>query len=192
MREQLEGRLKWERTQGGIAFYVPVRRGPSTAGYALLVVVWLTIASIHYWHLFSGPRSDTPERTLELVAIAIYVFGFFVFLGWAAWTATGETVVMLDSDEMKIQRRIVGIELTTQNYRTNEIRNIRFVKPVRFWALRSDTDPSTSKIQFVTTNGFHTFGRGIAESEARALIERMGEVYRFPRSGETYYGAVAR
>lgn len=192
MLETLEGRLKWERTAQGILVSVPVRRGPSLAGYALLVVVWLTIASIHYWHLFSSPTADTPERTLQFAAIAIYVFGFFLFLAWLLWTATGETMVMLDSEELRIQRRVIGIDVSTSTYRTSDIRNVRFVRPTPFWALRSDTDPSTSKIQFVTTRGFHSFAKGIGESEAAALIERMVEIYRFPRSGESYYGAVAK
>lgn len=192
MREMLEGRLEWERTPGGIVVAIPVRRGPSTAGYALLVVVWLTIASVHYWHLLSGNRIDSSQYPLELIAVAIYVFGFFFFLGWLMWTVTGETLVMLSATELTIQRRVLGIEVATRRHFNSDIRNIRFVRPKQFWALRADTDPSTSKIQFVTSHGFHTFGKGIGETEAVALIERMMEVYPFPRSGERYYNAVVR
>jgi hypothetical protein len=192
MREMLEGRLEWERTPEGILVSIPVRRGPSTAGYALLVIVWLTIASVHYWHLLSGNHIDSSQYTLELAAIAIYVFGFFFFLGWLAWTVTGETLVMLDHNELKVQKRALGIEVATRTYRNSDIRNIRFIRPKQFWALRADTDPSTSKVQFVTTHGFHVFGKGIGETEAIALIERMMEIYPFPRSGERYYNAVVR
>lgn len=192
MREMLEGRLEWERTPEGIVVSIPVRRGPSTAGYALLVIIWLTIASVHYWHLLSGSHVDSQQYTLELVAVTIYVFGFFFFLGWLAWTVTGETLVLLDHNELKIQKRVVGIEVATRTHRNSDIRNIRFVRPKQFWALRADTDPSTSKIQFVSTQGFQAFGKGIGETEAVALIERMMEVYPFPRSGERYYNAVVR
>lgn len=192
MQEQLEGRLKWERSPTGMVVSIPVRRGPSTAGYALLVLIWLAIASVHYWHLLSSNRPDNADYTMELIAIGIYVFGFLLFLGWLAWSVTGESVLILDSDELKIQKRALGIDVATRKFRTSDIRNIRFVRPRQFWALRSDTDPSTSKIQFVTSTGFQSFAKGIAESEAAALIERMSEIYRFPRGGETYYGAIAK
>jgi hypothetical protein len=192
MLEQLEGRLKWERTADGIFVSIPVRRGASTIGYAMLVLVWITIASVHYWHLFSQPRGDAPNMTLQLIAIGLYVFGFFVFIAWGLWAVTGETVLILDSSEMKIQQRILGIDFSTRKYRTNEAWNFRFVKPVRFWALRADTDPGTSKIQFNSPKGAQSFGKGIAESEAKALIERMVEVYRFHRSGDSYHGAFSQ
>jgi hypothetical protein len=192
MQEILEGRLEWERTPGRIAVSIPVRRGPSTAGYAFLIVVWLTIASVHYWRLLSGNHLDSSQYTFELVAVAIYVFGFFFFLGWLAWTVTGETVVTLDAGELTIQKRALGIEISTQTHQNTDIRNIRFVRAKQFWALRADTDPSTSKIQFVTNHGFHTFGKGIGETEAAVLIERMIELYPFPKSGERYYNAVLR
>jgi hypothetical protein len=192
MEEILEGRLECEHTPGRIVVSIPVRRGPSAFGYALLVIVWLTIASIHYYHLLSGNHIDSTQYTLELAAVAIYVFGFFIFLGWLAWVGTGETVVTLDVAEFRIQKRALGIELSTHKFLNRDIRNIRYVKPKKFWALRADTDPSTSKIQFVTTNGFHTFGRGIGEAEATALIEAMMEIFPFPKSGERYYSAALR
>src|SRR5579863_4265615 len=77
MQETLEGRLKWERTPGGILVSIPVRRGASTVGYVLLVLIWITIASVHYWHLFTQPRLDSPEAMYQLIAIGIYVLGFF-------------------------------------------------------------------------------------------------------------------
>jgi hypothetical protein len=192
MQEMLEGRLEWERAPGRILVSIPVRRGPSTAGYALLIVVWLTVASIHYWHLLSSNRLDSSQYKFEVVAVAIYVFGFFFFLGWLAWTVTGETHVILDASRLTVQKRALGIELSTQTHQNGDIRNIRFVRPKQFWALRADTDPSTSKIQFVTDHGFHSFGKGIGESEASVLIERMMEIYPFPKSGERYYNAVLR
>jgi hypothetical protein len=192
MQDTLEGRLKWERTPGGIFVSIPVRRGASTAGYALLVLLWLTIASVHYWHLFTNPRLDSPRVLFQLIAIGIYVLGFFFFLGWLAWTVTGETVLLLDSDEMKIQQRAMGIELSSRKFRTSDVHSFNFVRPKHFWALRADTDPSSSRIRFSVGGKFHYFARGISETEAYALVERMVEIYRFPGSGEQYWGAVAK
>jgi len=192
MVETLEGRLKWERTPGGIHVSIPVRRGPTTAGYVVLVIIWLTIASVHYWHLFSSPSIDSPRLMLQVIAVGIYVIGFFIFLGWVAWTVTGETVLDLDSNQMRIQLRALGIDLSSRSFPTREVHSFNYVRPRQFWALRADTDPSTSRIRFTVKGKYHYFARGVSQSEAFALVERMVEIHRFPGSGEQYWGAVAK
>ena len=169
-----------------------MRRGASTAGYAALILLWLTIASIHYWHLFSGPHFDSPDEIYQLIAIAIYVVGFVIFLIWLAWTSTGETVVTVDPNQMVIQKRALGIEVASETYRTVDVHSFNFVRPKPFWALRADTDPSSSRIRFTVSGKYHYFARGVSEAEAFALVERMVEVHRFPGSGEQYWGAVAK
>lgn len=190
--DKLEGRVKWERTPGGILIVVPVRRGASTAGYAALVLIWLTIASVHYWHLFNNPRLDGTAETYILIAIVIYIVGFLIFLGWLAWTATGETVLVLDQNDMKLQNRALGIEISSRTFRTMDVHSFNYVRPKQFWALRADTDPSSSRIRFTAGGKYHYFARGVTEAEAFALVERMVEVHRFPGSGEQYWGAVAK
>jgi len=192
MQETLEGRLKWERSPDGIQVSIPVRRGASTVGYIFLVLIWLTIASIHYWHLFTQPRDDSPEAIYQFIAILLYLFGFFFFLGWVAWTATGETILVLDSGGMTLQKRVLGIEVSSRSFRNNEVHSFNYIRPRPFWALRSDTDPSSSRIRFMAGGKYHYFARGVSESEAFALVERMVQVYRFPGSGEQYWGAVAK
>lgn len=192
MLETLSGRLKWERTPGGVMISIPVRRGASTIGYAALVVVWLTIASVHYWHLFTQPRMDSPDAIYQLIAIAIYVVGFFFFLGWIAWATTGETVMLLDEGRMTLQQRVLGIEIATRTFNNHEVHSFSYIRPKSFWAMRADTDPSSSRIRFSAGGKHHFFAKGISESEAFALVERMVEIYRFPGSGEQYWGAVAK
>ena len=190
--ETLEGRLKWERTPYGISITIPVRRGASTAGYAALVLLWLTIASVHYWHLFSSSHVDAPAEIYQLIAIGIYIVGFVIFLFWFTWTATGETVVTVDPTQMKIQKRALGIEVASEIYPTPDVHSFNFVRPKPFWALRADTDPSSSRIRFTVSGKYHYFARGVSEAEAFALVERMVEIHRFPGSGEQYWGAVAK
>lgn len=192
MQETLTGRLKWERTSTGIQISVPVRRGATTVGYVFLVLIWITIASVHYWHLFTQPRGDSPEAIYQFIAILLYVVGFFLFLGWLAWITTGETLVILDPGEMKIQRRVLGIEVSSRTFQNHEVHSFNFVRPKPFWALRTDTDPSSSRIRFIVAGKYHYFARGVSEAEAFALVERMVEIYRFPGSGEQYWGAVAK
>jgi len=192
MLETLEGRIKWERTAQGIHVSIPVRRGPTTAGYIVLVIVWLTIASVHYWHLFSAPTFNSPSMTYQLIAVCIYVIGFLIFLGWLAWTVTGETVLDLDASEMKIQQRTLGIEVASRSFRTREVHSFNYVRPRQFWALRADTDPSSSRIRFTVKGKYYYFAKGVSQAEAYALVERMIEIHRFPGTGEQYWGAVAK
>jgi hypothetical protein len=192
MLETLEGRIKWEHTPAGLFVTIPVRRGATTVGYAGLVLVWLTIASIHYWHMMKEPGPESPEFMFQVIAVSIYAFGFFFFLAWLAWTLTGETVVMLDESELKIQKRAVGIELTSQSFRTHEVHSFNFIRPRPFWALRADTDPNSSKVRFTVAGKYHYFASGISEAEATALVEKMVTVYHFPGTGEQYWGAVTK
>jgi hypothetical protein len=168
MLETLEGRLKWDRTQGGILITIPVRRGASTVGYVALVIVWLTIASIHYWHLFSS--ANGPDAIYELIAVAIYVVGFFLFLGWMAWVATGETVMILDGSRMTLQKRVLGIEVSSQSFNNHDIHSFLYIRPKAFWALRADTDPSSSRIRFTVAGKHYFFGRFIGFRAAESSI----------------------
>ena len=193
MLDKLEGRLKWERTpQGGMVVSIPVRRGPSTIGYAVLVLVWVSIASIHYWHLFTVPKLDAEQQIYEVIAVTLYILGFLFFVVYLAWTVTGETILTLDPSEMKIQVKVLGIDIRSETYRTRDVHSFNFVRPKAFWALRADTDPSSSRIRFTVGGKYHYFGRGVSESEAFALVERMVDVHRFPGSGEQYWGAVSK
>jgi hypothetical protein len=178
--ERLEGRLTWERTPGGILVAIPVPRGMTVPLYGPLVVIWLTFASIHYWHLLGSPHSDQSDFNLQLIAIGIYAVGICFFLCWLTWIFTGETILTLVPAEMKIQRRVVGIELAALHFPTHNVRNFKYVPPTKHWALSGYTDPKTSYIQFRAGNTKHSFARGVTEKEARTLIRQMVEIYDFP------------
>jgi hypothetical protein len=182
MLETLAGRLKWEETSEGIVVSVPVRRGVSAPLYGPLVAIWLIYAAVHYWNLLGTPHRDYNEFTLQVIAIAIYAFGFCFAVFWLTWIFTAETILTLTPSEMKIQRRVAGIVLTTQSFETRHVRNLKYIPPSRFWALEGYTDPGTANMQFKVGNETHSFGKGITEAEARALAARMLKVYEFPHS----------
>jgi len=180
MYEELEGRLKWQKTPEGVLVAIPARRCAMTTLYGPLVGIWLLAAAIRYWHLLETPHPDDTEFTLQLIAIGVYAVGFCFAVCWLMWAFTNETVVVLVPAEMKIQRRVMGIDLATRSFPTRDVRNLRFVPPTRSWASLGHTDPKTSCIKFQTGNKTHSFAEGITENETLAMFARMQRVYKFP------------
>lgn len=180
MQEELTSRLSWVRTSRGIHIEIPGQRNGMIAIYAPLVVIWLVFATIHYSHLLGPDRATGNEFTFQLVAIAIYAVGFCFFVCWLAWALTSDTVLTVDSDEMKIQRRVMGIDVTTRSFRTKEASKLRFVPPTQSLGDKSTVNPRSSKIQFLAGGKAHIIATGITETEASAVIEWMQSVYRFP------------
>jgi hypothetical protein len=181
MLEPLAGRLKWERTPVGIQVAIPARRGSGAAVYGPLIGVWLIIAAVHYWSLVGG-NAEEGESTLHVVAILGYVVGFVFLICWVLWAFTSETVVTVDAGEVRIQRRIVGIDLFTRSFPTSQVEQIRYVAPTHAMTNQSITDPNSSKVEFHAQGRVHYFAQGVTEAEARAMIVQMLEVYTFPRS----------
>jgi len=180
MLEVLEGRLRWKRTPEGIFVAIPPRNGTLTILYGPLVGTSLLVAAIYYWRVLMAPHPEDTEYTLQIVAIGIYTLGFCFAVCWLIWTFTNETVLTLNPGEMKIHRRVLGIDLATRGFPTRQIRNFRFVPPTRSWASQGADDPKTSKIQFQFGNSAQTFGEGVSELETDSLFALMHSVYRFP------------
>ncbi len=180
MLEVLEGRLKYKRTPEGIFVSIPPRNGTFTILYGPLVGTFLLVAAIYYWRVLMAPHPEDTEYTLQLVAIGIYALGFVFAVCWLIWTFTNETVVILNAAEMKIQRRVLGIELDTRSFPTRQLRNFRFVPPTQTWASQGADDPKTSRIQFQIGNNAHILVEGVSELETDALLALMQSVYRFP------------
>jgi len=182
MLDNLEGRVMWERTPQSVRIEVPVRRGPFLAIYGPLVVLWLIVATVRYWHLLSGPHPEDINFNLQMVAIGVYVLGFIYFVGWMAWTLTGETVVILNPPEIKIQSRVFGIELTSRTFQANQVNRMRFIPPTRVATQHSVLNPNSSCIRFEANNKSESFAKGVTKDESRAMIDKMLQVYEFPRS----------
>jgi len=182
MLEPLAGRLKWEQTAQGIRVAIPNRRGTRAYIYLPLIVLWLVIASLRYIYVFATPQQEDPAGTLQLIAAGLYALGLLFFLGWLAFTFTGETILSLDQDELRIERRVLGIELASRGFPTGQMSQLVYIPPEKLRFSRAVYDPNTSQIQFRSGLGLHSFARGITEGEASALILLMLEVYKFPDS----------
>jgi hypothetical protein len=179
MQEELTSRLSWVRTSRGIQIEIPGRRNGMVALYAPLVVIWLVFATIHYSHLLGPDRATGSEFTMQLIAIGIYAVGFCFFVCWLAWALTSDTVVTVDPDELKIQRRVMGIDTTARRFQTSEASKLRYVPPARTWGDKNTVNPLSSKIQFQANGKAQTIAYGITQPEAAAVIEWMHSVYNF-------------
>lgn len=180
MLDMLHGRLKWKHTDRGVFIAIPVRRGALTHLYGPLVGIWLIFAAMHYRHLMTAPHLEDTQFTLQIVAGVIYVLGFFFAAGWLTWIFAKETVVLINAREMKIQLRVMGIELASRRFKTSKIRGLKFIPPIPSWGSQGHPDPRTSKIHFRIGDETHVLALGVSESEALALFATMQSVYRFP------------
>jgi hypothetical protein len=179
MLTTLEGRLMWEKSRDGFLVVIPSRRSLTTIFYGPVVGIWLFFAAIHYRHWMDAPREQGSGIPPQFIAIAIYALGLCFAVCWVIWSFTNETVLTVNSAEFTIQRRALGIGLATQSYRLEEVHNLRFVHPTKWWASESETDPKTSVIQFRSDELTHSFAEGVTQSEAFALMQKMMEIHRF-------------
>ena len=182
MYEKLEGRVMFEKTDDGLCIAVPVRRGPFAAVYGPLVAIWLGLATFRYWRLLAGPHPEDINFRLQTIAIGIYIVGFIYFAIWLAWTLTGQTVVVMKPPEVKIQTRVFGVDLASRTFLTHQINRMRFIPHSRVLTQPSVIDPNSSYIRFEANNHRQKFAKGVSEEEARALIDKMLQIYEFPRS----------
>jgi hypothetical protein len=182
----LHGRIKWKQTVRGVFITIPSRRGAMTHLYGPLVGFWLIAAGLRYRNLLNSPHIQDTEFTLELIAVALYVFGLIFAACWLLWTFTNETGVLINAREMKIHRMVMFVDVSTRTFPTPEVRGLKFIPPIPTWASMGHPDPRTSKIQFRTGDTTHTLAFGLTENEALALFAAMHRVYRFPDYAYTH------
>lgn len=182
MYEKLEGRVTVEHTEKGLRIAIPVRSGPFVAIYAPIVIFWLGLATVRYWSLLIGPHPADLNFDLQKIAIGIYVVGFIYIICWLAWITTGQTLLILNPPKVKIQSRVFGLPLFSSTYKTSQIHRIHFIAHKRIRTQPSIINPNSSYIRFDVNERQEILARGVTEAEARALIDRMLQVYQFPRS----------
>ncbi len=187
MLEKLAGRLKWEQAGSGIRVEIPVRLDWWVVPFAIIVILW--IAGEWFYQVSALHATGLPG--LVWIAIACGSAASCMIVCWILWGLTGKTLLMLNPWEMKLQRKVAGMEWNTRVFDPRYVHNLRYIPPAYIWAFRTDTDLNTSKLQFQAKGKTYKFARGITEREACALIGRMLEVYNFPKDGADGYIGVA-
>jgi hypothetical protein len=188
MLQKLAGRLRWDRTEGGICVEIPARRDWWSIPLAILLCAW----SAGGWFYEANTALDDTQSVIMLITILGATVGAIFFVLRSIWAMTGQTVLILDTAELKIQRRAIGLDWYERHFAAQDAYNLRYIQPREIWAFRTDTDPSTSKVTIQSLRKTYTIAHGISEREACALIDRMMEVYVFPKNTPLEQVGIAR
>jgi len=186
MREKLAGRLEWERTGVGIRIEIP-----SQAGWlAVFFGFWLTVWSATGW--FFAARISTAENpeNVPLIFAVAWALAWVLILIAIIVCLAGRTTLTLDQSEMAIQRRVLRMEWDRRRFATKDVLNLRYIPSfsLRGWeGTTYSTYTSASQIRFEADGKTRKFASGISDIEAFALIDRMLEVYNFPKDRALEY-----
>jgi hypothetical protein len=172
MQDTLAGRLKWEHTGTGILVQIPARLDWTILFFA----VWLTMWS------FGGKSAmdqvlKNGKPQLFLMAWLVGWFAGEVFaIATIVWSLTGRTSLALDQSRFEITRRVLGFQWDARSFATAQIRNLRFVP-----AGNRGRHSYQSQISFEALDKTRSFASGLSDAEAFALIDKMLEIYAFPK-----------
>jgi hypothetical protein len=180
MLEPLAGRLKWERTDGGIRIVIPARQSWG-AIRRLLDDLWVAILAylgivaiagcVAYFRGLSAASFLKSDGVTSL---------FLASLGYCAGLVLvrmiprlfGETIVTLTPAQIMIVWNI-RIRHWTQTAPTVNLQSIDFIE--RSGKMPIQNKIGQNEIQLRGTNSILSFGEGVTREEASALIAKMME-----------------
>jgi hypothetical protein len=171
MLEKLAGRLRWERSCDGIRVIIPLRFSWLSAlgGIGFLALPQFTAEVFGRFRHGAGPASFAPEWTALCLVVV-----------WFTMVFTTKQVLTLNPAELTIQARLFGIGVRKRSFATSRFHNLRFAS-AEYGLSMNDTNRIQIDRDFKTRN----FAFGISELEADTLIDKMMDVYRFPKYPES-------
>ena len=95
MLQKLAGRLRWDRTEGGICVEIPARRDWWSIPLAILLCAW----SAGGWFYEANTALDDTQSVFMLITILGATVGAIFFVLRSIWAMTGQTVLILDTAE---------------------------------------------------------------------------------------------
>jgi len=104
------------------------------------------------------------------------VAGIFFVSGAILWALGGVERIRLTYAELLITRSLFGIACSRRLVLAAEVRNLRFTLPSG-----NGRKQRESRINFEDSRGTVSFGSGLSDGEALAVIERMLAVYPFSK-----------
>jgi hypothetical protein len=176
MLETLTGRLKWERTVGGIRVEIPAHLSAKSGLNSIslgLVWLWIIGEDLFRWAMEAAHVSEPHwDRSATLLLIPLLI------LCWFLWIILTSTRLTLSADLLAIEYHVFGIHWLSWRCPTSLLHNPRYYRKSpgapSFWSgppeLRIDRDYRT-KVLAVRVN----------QDESDALVARMMEVYPFPK-----------
>ena len=182
MLETLAGGLKWERTGDGIRVVIPARLDWTT----LFFVVWLAFWSVGGWHVVVETFVKYNSPAFDLLWLVGWAAGECFVTAAIVWSLAGRTDLALDSYKLEITNRLAGIQLSMRIFMTGEVRNLRYVP-----AGNRGRRYYQSRVKFEADGKTRTFGSGLEDIEAFALIDKMLQVHKFPKDSAVEYISAA-
>ncbi len=185
MLQRLAGRLKWDQTGSGIHVEIPARLNWTS----LFLIVWLigwTIGGRHVLSETFTPGSKSYHSLFNLLWLVAWAFGEVLVGATLIWSLTGRTTVDLDPSMLKIRRFALGVQIDRRSFPTSDVRNLRFSPPAQ-----RGRNYAQSQIKSEVQDKTLGIGSGIDDAEAFALIDKMLEVYRFPKERALEYLAIS-
>ena len=126
--------------------------------------------------MLSGTHGEKTLPPVQLVWLAGWAAGVVFSIIAILWSLTGKTIVTLDQDQLQIATRIMGLQPSTRTYANAEVRNLRFIPAM----MRARTN-RPSGIWFEANGKLKRFASAVTDTEASVLIEKMHQVYNFPK-----------
>ena len=173
MLDKLAGRLTWEQTGQGIRVEIPARRSWTILIHFLWLILWcgagwLALTRIHQAH--------HAATHIPLIWQVGWVAGVLFMTITILWSLTGSTTLELNSYQLRIIRKMMGLQLGTRSYTNADMCNLRFIPNM----IRGRTN-LPSHISFEENGKTRSFAWAVTETEASALIGKMQTVYKFPQ-----------
>jgi hypothetical protein len=176
MREKLAGRLTYEPTGEGIRVNIPARRSWTIVIHFLWLLLWLGAGWLAWTRIHQIHHAAANIPLIWLVGWAV---GLVFMTASILWSLTGRSTLVLNSYQLQISRQMIGLQLGTRSYANADVRNLRFIPNM----IRGRSN-LPSHISFEEKGKTRSFAWAVSETEAMALIDKMMEVYKFPR-GQT-------
>jgi len=171
MLDTLAGRLTWEQTGQGIRVEIPARKSWSI----LILVLWLILWCGAGWLFLYKTHNAQTYSHAQLFWLVVWSVVVLRTIAAVLWTLYGSTMLILDTNQLQIANRIMGLQLSVRSFANADVRGLRFVPSI----MRART-VRPSGIWFLENNKLRQFAPAITETEALALIDKMLQVYKFP------------
>ncbi|HTX76467.1 MAG TPA: hypothetical protein VMD29_09700 [Terracidiphilus sp.] len=184
--EKLAGRLNWERTANGIRVEIPARRDWTTAFFTIWLCGW-TLAGKAALHQAFPKGNGSAVEWFSLLWLAGWAFGECFVTVAIIWALGGRTLVVLDPEALEIEHSLLSIHLNRRVTATSDVRNLRFMP-----ATASGRSSRASNLSFESGDKTVRFATGISDAEALSLINKMLDVYPFPKERALEYLDLSR
>ena len=178
MFETLAGRLKWERTGNRIRVEIPARLNWTVAFF----LVWLAGWTMAGRSVLAETLAKPNPPAFNLLWLVGWAIGECFVTVSIIWSLSGRTSLEMDPGQLAITRRVMGIQISRRTFSTTDVRNLRY-NP----AGNRGRHSYQSQIKFEADKRTCSFGTGLEDAEAFALIDKMLEVHKFPQERALEY-----